>query len=96
MKRTPDGKWMGRHEALYHWLPVMLRWSYGQPLERMLERAAYYCSLQTARELRNCGDFIANNPDERKLWLRPCEFAQQWAARREILFEAIEKLKAIK
>ncbi len=96
MNRDPHGHFMGRDSALFHWLPLMLGWTHGDQLATMLERAAHWCTKQAAAEMILNGEYIQKNPDERTWWMRPLQRMEAWRLRREVLFEAIEKLKAIK
>jgi hypothetical protein len=80
---------------LLAWLPKMLSWSYGNALEEMLKIAARYCALKIAEECERQAGYLRKN-DEPELWLRPIQRTAGWAQRRQILLEAVDKLREIK
>ena len=82
---------------LYAWLPTMLKWISREPLETMLSYAARYCVEQAAAECHTQARYLEENQaDDHKMWLAPIERVDLWRRRREVMFEAIEKLKEIK
>ena len=94
--RNPSGKFIGRSEVLSAWLPTMLGWvHYGNGLVSMLEIACRYCVEQAAAEYEHQAKYLREYTEEREMWLAPTRRAELMRQRREVLFEAIEKLKAI-
>lgn len=94
--RTPQGKFIGRGEALRCWLPQMLDWCYFSGLNEMLSVGQRWCTGQAAEQLRlNASYLVANDADGKPFDLWGVRQAETWAKRRDVLIEAAKKLKEI-
>jgi hypothetical protein len=94
--RDQYGKFISREAMLGAWLPRFLNWSFYDPLVAMLECACKWCVIKSSEELKLNAEYLRKNSSERHMWLGPVDRVKQWKQRREILFEAIEKLKVVK
>jgi len=93
--RTPLGKFCDRGSLMHHWLPLFLRWGYGNRLTEMLSVAAKECLTQSAKHHRMQADEIEQhdwNENARDWQIRQ---AAKWELRRRVLIEAHAKLKEI-
>lgn len=97
--RDPKGHFLDRGGMLTAWLPLMLSWVYSESgLVQMLSLGKAYCEREAAKCLERNAATIKQYPPQGD---NPIDFwgvrqAENWAARRVILSEAINKLIQIK
>ncbi len=97
LRRGPDGRFLEWGAALGAWLWMLLDKAGFSALEIMLGSAMDWCSKQAGDDLCNAGTTLHK---EQSGWSqtfaeRRMGDAKQWFAKRAILAETIEKLKAV-
>lgn len=100
LSRTPAGLFMDRGAALWHWLPLMLGWTWSTPLETMLERAMRFCEQEAADCCERTAKFLRDpevqKPEADELYWHNIRIAEQWGKRRAILLIALRALREVK
>lgn len=95
--RRPDGRFAGGWEMLSAWLPYLLndrRWQAARVTEETLEIVSDYC-LKRASACYELAAKHVTKADNLRWAASLSSQASAWITKREVLIEAIAKMKAL-
>ncbi len=91
--KAPDGKFIGRGDVLFHWLPLIQDWAYGDGVIRSLEILALLCRNQAVMRLRwHAKNIESGESMEDTYQMRQYE---KELKRRAILLQAAKDIQAL-
>lgn len=95
--RNVHGRFVGRGEMLFNWLPVLLSWSYHDALQIALKVMIRFCETELAQELAITAGQIERQeqPVEAEVFLWGVKRSERWQARRNALRDALRKIQEI-
>lgn len=93
--RDPKGLFCDRGRMLSAWLPKLLDWGYSDALEVAIGVCIAYCAGEMADRLRIQANTLQEAPTEPPPYYAVRHYGL-WSKRRDILIEALKKLRDVK
>lgn len=100
LTRTPSGAFMSQNEAIYHWLPLMIRWVWRDPIGTAIEAIQRYCITQFHEQFKiaagSC-DWESEGRLDISGYFQAARAAEaaKWLKKRDILRKAAEEIRLI-